>query len=233
MLRYIITNHPSPVTNYQGRRVAFTLIELLVVVAIIAILAAMLLPALNGAREKAKSARCVSNLKQLGQAHALYADENQDAIAPAPPGAPYPQWLLEPYLGIRNVWVNGAKSPVWDCPSHPSPIGVPPDVRDGGAVSYNCNNNLWYDNPGLRRSAILNPWRKLMLIEHDIQFYTPGCTPNAFMQPPGTGWGWLGHNKGMNVLFCDYHVEWLPGTHPGVGAWNLQGIYDYWDATLP
>lgn len=109
----------------------FTLIELLIVIAIIAILAALLLPALNQARKKGQEATCTSRSKQLGTAYSMYTDENKDFMPISGLGNPQGgedfsggkrsvPLLLTPYAGsgLTNVdgWTVLRRNKVFECP---------------------------------------------------------------------------------------------------------------------
>jgi prepilin-type N-terminal cleavage/methylation domain-containing protein len=104
---------------------AFSLVEVLVVIAIIALLAALLLPALRGAKESGKRTMCAGNLKQVGMAIRLYADDWSDSLPVLPDPNPYPNGVGAYYKQLvkSNVGLMGPASPdekVFICPSDPS-----------------------------------------------------------------------------------------------------------------
>ncbi len=79
-------SHPA---GQNAHGAGFTLIELMVVVAILAVLLGLLLPALVGAKQKARGAKCMNNLKQVGTAFLLYAGDSTDQLPPFNSGGPF------------------------------------------------------------------------------------------------------------------------------------------------
>lgn len=104
------------------RKNTFTLIELLVVISLIAIIASMLLPALSKTRARGRSIHCISNLKQLGFAYQMYADDFK-GFYPAPYSDYYYSYYLSTYLGKPNTpYPVMARCAAWESKYRESPV---------------------------------------------------------------------------------------------------------------
>ncbi len=195
----------------KRQRRAFTLIELLVVIAIIAILAAILFPVFARARENARRASCMSNLKQLGLGIMQYM-QDYDSVYPGhyiSDGTNLVAWpvLLQPY--IKSVQI-------FDCPSFTYTFTGTTSSASGIPYGYNgWLSRYWYADA--TESAITRPTETVLVTE-------TGGTPSQstgylvawspYVDPPATYDATIyglssRHLDGLNVLWCDGHVKWV------------------------
>ncbi len=213
----------------------FTLVELLIVIAIIAILAAMLLPALNKARDTAKKISCTNNMKSIGTAHCMYiGDYNRFAA-----------WSASTSTGIqvqRGQWMQvlaeytSGNALLWICPLCPAPMTDLKNLKASNPYSSVWTSDMtYYQTIGINGDFFFRPDcdhnihrtsltqvktpSALIYAGDNVDYkgvYNPGnpnggrfCTDGG-LWPLGGAFFNPCHSGSCNILYLDGHVESVP-----------------------
>jgi len=220
---------------------SFTLIELLVVIAIIALLMAILMPALQRVKKQAKGVVCKNNMKQIGMAANLYA-EDYDLFVPRSADwstitdmRPWFQCFM-PYLAQKAIDDDYRNVKIFRCPSYPDKEQTLCYVVNGwpneGA------NRTWQsklaecEHPSTTIYLADNedgPWRTIikMATDRDLtrcDVWTETHLPDSDNQDitEGRRVARARHRDGCNVLFLDWHAEWMAAEEMTVDMWRFE-----------
>ena len=197
----------------------FTLIELLVVIAIISVLASVLLPSLNRARDMARGVVCMSQERQIGYAFAMYSQDWNGYFPPH--GSSGDRWAKR----LSKVWDGYISPSTWDpCDSGASIWNCPSGVYKGfGSINGNVFVNYSYNtfvgrDVNLGESGLYMPIRQHKvhksgdtILMSDWYRYDR-VDPRGILNAPSAGsffYITYRHTGGDNFLFCDNHVERL------------------------
>ena len=232
--------------------IAFTLIELLVVVAIIALLAALLLPALRDARESAKRTACMQHLRQISVGSQMMADDNAGWINGNGQATNYPA-TSEYWINVIPKYLGGTNSP------NGNALVGRVDPKKTGRGCPSLVGGQFGSNPfGVPSSFVWNPImhslnevrrrETTVLVGECLSWYA--TTPVLFDATCFGEWasGWYEYARhrgtGLNFVFVDGHGEFVKNTgwlnygkawyrneppYPSDwGDWCPPGPYDYW-----
>jgi len=221
----VLRDQPSPPTTRTRENDAFTLVEMLTVVAILGILASLALPALSGAKTRARAKVCKSNLSQIGRALAIY-EADYHYLPGAGEAGIVRSKEIEWARPSTNSWIAkitpslGSNPNVLLCPEYNAPVIHPPLRADsfgynaGGSAEMfkhmEANIGLGYGQSNfVASSSVSSP--SDMVAAGDLQLVqslwaniiTPQTKPIGWLIPVPSR-----HAGGANMLFVDSHVEW-------------------------
>lgn len=222
-------------TKFRER--GFTLIELLVVIAVIAILAAMLLPALAAAKQRVWGIACNSNLHQIGLGMTIFAHDNKSFYPES--GGQIPWKQTDPHTHhaswMEQIFPDVGNTNVYHCPANE-------EQPESGQSSFNyfIGARAAYiqvnDDAPVNGRRILFPTEYVLsgdtiwnnvggVIDADKDDYSQNCVGG---QANGSPWmDWQAHNKGQNLLFADDHGKWFNGYNTNQMTFRYDSIHGW------